>query len=113
MRSSICGGARAARDGDRSAARQELLRSSERVEGWYEDFARSLLERREPQRPLSHDRVADGRLVEAVRHDLRGEDGKASATAVRMIWTGDHLDAVRRLQKAIVGPASTAAAVHL
>jgi hypothetical protein len=28
------------------------------------------------------------------------------ATAVRMIWTGDHLDAVRRLQRFIVGPAT-------
>jgi hypothetical protein len=25
-----------------------------------------------------------------------------------MIWTGDHLDAVRRLQKVIVGPARSA-----
>jgi hypothetical protein len=43
-----------------------------------------------------------------VRHDLRGEDGNASATAVRMIWTGDHLDALRRLQRVIVDSAQTA-----
>jgi hypothetical protein len=96
--------------GDRTAVREQLLKSSERVESWYDDLADSLLNRREPSRPLPHDKVADGRLVEAVRHDLRGEDGNASATAVRMIWTGDHLDALRRLQRVIVGPARAVAA---
>ena len=94
--------------GDRSAARQELLRTSEHLKLWYDDLARSLEEGRAPREPLAHDRVADGRLLDAVRHDLQGEDGRASATAVRMIWTGDHLDAVRRLQKIIVGPARAA-----
>ncbi len=91
--------------GDRAAARQELLEMSELLKVWYDDLARSLVNGRELRKPLAHDKVADGRLVDAVRRDLRGEDGSASATAVRMIWTGDHLDAVRRLQKVIVGPA--------
>jgi uncharacterized membrane protein YccC len=99
-----------ATSGDRAAARQELLRASELVKGWYEDLADSLVGGTAPRTPLAHDRVADGRLLDAVRHDLSGEDGKASATAVRMIWTGDHLDAVRRLQKTIVGPAGAAGA---
>ncbi len=94
--------------GDRAAARGELLQSSARVKAWYEELAHNLLDGREPQAPLPHDRTADARLVEAVRHDLRGEDGRASATAVRMIWTGDHLDAARRLQQIIVGPAQAA-----
>ena len=63
--------------------------------------------------PLRHDRPADSRLVEAVRHDLRGDDGQASATAVRMIWTGDHLDAARRLQATLVGPARAAASAEI
>ena len=79
------------------------------MEGWYDELADSLVERREPSSPLPHDRVADSRLVDAVRHDLSGEDGSASATAVRMIWTGDHLDAARRLQRVIAGPAREAA----
>ena len=37
-------------------------------------------------------------------------DGKATATGVRMIWTGDHLDAVRRLQEMLVEPARAALA---
>jgi uncharacterized membrane protein YccC len=94
--------------GDRSAARGELLHSSELVKRWYEDLAASLLEGRLPREPMAHDRVADGRLLDAVRRDLQGDDGKASATAVRMIWTGDHLDAVRRLQRLIVEPAAVA-----
>jgi hypothetical protein len=91
--------------GDRAGARRELLESSELVKAWYDDLAASLIDGGEPREPLAHDRVADGRLVDAVRHDLGGADGRASATAVRMIWTGDHLDAARRLQRVIVGPA--------
>jgi hypothetical protein len=59
--------------------------------------------------PLAHDTAADGRLVVAVRRDLLGDDGRASATAVRMIWTDDHLDVVRRLQAAIISPARATA----
>ena len=91
--------------GDRTAAREELLRKSELVRGWYEDLAARLLDGRKPREPLAHDKAGDRRLLEAVRHDLRGEDGRSSETAVRMIWTGDHLDAARRLQRVIVGPA--------
>jgi hypothetical protein len=42
-----------------------------------------------------------GLRVEAVRRDLLNNDDKASATAIRVIWAGDHLDVVRRLQAAI------------
>jgi hypothetical protein len=55
--------------------------------------------------PLAPDTAADGRLVRAARRDLLGNDDRASATAVRMIWIGDHLDVVRRLQAAIISPA--------
>jgi uncharacterized membrane protein YccC len=92
--------------GDRFAARHEVTVSSELVKQWYEDFAVSLAKGGEPREPLPDDKVADERLVAALRRDLRGEDRKMRATAVRMIWTGDHLDAVRRLQRFIVGPAT-------
>ena len=75
--------------------------------------------RRQPHRatarlpePLEPDDAADQRLVDAVGHDLRGDDGQATATAVRMIWTGDHLDAARRLQGSLIEPARTAASVN-
>ena len=57
--------------------------------------------------PLAPDESADRRLVEAVRRDLQNEDGRGGAVAARIIWTGDHLDAARRLQTALVGPAQT------
>jgi hypothetical protein len=99
--------------GDRASARIELLRNVEQVRDWYDDLAQSL-DGAHPV-PASLDRASDAntRLVRAVQHDLRDEDGKATATAVRMIWTGDHLDAMRRLQPALVDPALAARASSL
>jgi uncharacterized membrane protein YccC len=94
--------------GDRASARQELLASSELIVGWYTDFAASLTGAKNVPEPLEHDDLADGRLIDAISNDLRREDGRASATAARMIWTGDHLDAARRLQAVLVGPARAA-----
>ncbi len=96
--------------GDRAAARRELLTGSDTVRGWYSRFAESLVGRGGVPEPLADDAVADGRLVDAVGHDLRDQDGHATGTAVRVIWTGDHLDAVRRLQGMLVGPAQEAVA---
>jgi hypothetical protein len=96
-------------DGDRAAARRELVVGTELMTGWYRNFAASLAGRAPVPEPLPRDEVADGRLVDAVSHDLRGADGRATGTAVRMIWTGDHLDAARRLQDSLVGPARAAA----
>jgi fusaric acid resistance family protein len=97
-----------AHGGDRAAARRELLSGSDQVRGWYARFAESLVGQGAVPEPLPDDAVADGRLVDAVGHDLRDRDGNASATAVRVIWTGDHPDAVRRLQGMLVGPAQEA-----
>ncbi|MDP9092852.1 MAG: FUSC family protein [Actinomycetota bacterium] len=96
--------------GNRAAARAELLAASAMVQRWYEELAASLTGHGKVPVPLSHDQTADSRLIGAVRHDLRAEDGKATATAVRVIWTGDHLDAVRRLQSGLVEPARVATA---
>jgi len=97
-----------ARDGDRAAARQELLATAEHLTAWYDRFAASLSGAADVPEPLPTDADADGRLVEAVASDLRDGDGRQTATGVRVIWTGDHLDAVRRLQEGLVGPARTA-----
>ena len=100
----------AAAGGDRAAARRELLSGSDMMRGWYARFAESLIGQGSVPEPLTADAVADGRLIDAVGHDLRDRDGHATATAVRVIWTGDHLDAVRRLQTMLVGPAQEAVA---
>jgi uncharacterized membrane protein YccC len=94
--------------GDRAAARRELLASTKLVVAWYDQFAASLTGGSEVPDPLLQDDLADGRLIDAVSRDLRRDDGQASATAARMIWTGDHLDAARRLQGTLVGPARAA-----
>jgi hypothetical protein len=92
-------------DGDRAAARTEILADSSTIVEWYEGFAHSLAGVGGVPEPLGHDEPAAARLLDAVSHDLRRADGRASATAARMIWTGDHLDAARRLQSVLVGPA--------
>jgi uncharacterized membrane protein YccC len=94
--------------GDRAAARRQLLATSEEMTRWYGALAASLAGHGDVPEPLAKDALADVRLVEAVNHDLRGRDGEATATAVRVIWTGDHLDAARRLQETLVPPARTA-----
>jgi hypothetical protein len=98
--------------GDRSAARRELLSAADQIAGWYDRFARSMARGEPVPDPLSPDRGADGRLVDTVAHDLQGTGGHATATGVRVIWTGDHLDAVRRLQQMLVEPARAAVAAH-
>jgi uncharacterized membrane protein YccC len=100
------------RSGDRSAARRELLSAATNMTGWYDRFASSLAGEEAVPDPLGANQVADGRLVEAVAHDLRDTDGHATATGVKVIWTGDHLDAVRRLQGMLVDPARAAVAEH-
>ena len=98
--------------GDVVAARHEILGTAERITGWYDSLATTMITGGELPQPLAHDKAADGRLVRAVRRDLLGDNGTASATAVRMIWTGDHLDVVRRLQAAIIAPARATAGQH-
>jgi uncharacterized membrane protein YccC len=95
---------------DRPNARRELLDASATMTSWYDRFAASLVGREHVPDPLASDEVADGRLIEAVGQDLRAAASDASAVGVRVIWTGDHLDAVRRLQTLLVGPARVAVA---
>lgn len=94
--------------GDREAARAEILRKSEGIQTWYDDLAECLTSGHHLRDPLDRDVLADEHLIEAVRQDFRGDDGKATETAVRMIWTADHLDAARRLQAVLVEPAREA-----
>jgi uncharacterized membrane protein YccC len=98
--------------GDRTAARAEVLTAAGQVNAWYQAMAGALIGSGEVPAELPPDAAADGRLVDAVRHDLTGEDGEGTATAVKMIWTADHVAVARRLQGRITGPVRTAAAVR-
>ena len=96
--------------GDRSAARNEVLAAGTQVLSWYEAMANALAGAGDVPPELPPDKAADGRLIDAVQRDLSGTDGQGTATAVRMIWTADHLDVARRLQARVAGPARQAAA---
>jgi uncharacterized membrane protein YccC len=92
-------------EGDRAAARRALDESADSLDTWYRSLADRLVAAEEPPAPAPADPSLDGRLADAVTQDLSDESGSATATAVRIIWTGDYLDAVRRLEANIVAPA--------
>jgi hypothetical protein len=91
--------------GDREAARAELTKLADSVVEWYDELAAALVGRGAVPDPLERGGAAVEGLLEAVGRDLRDGDGNATDTGVRIIWTGDHLDAARRLQETLVGPA--------
>lgn len=95
--------------GDRAAARLEIVDAGAMLVQWYESTARALAGGGGVPDQLGHDPAADVRLIDAVRRDLNDEDGRGTATAVKMIWTGDHIDAARRLQADVL-PAARAVA---
>jgi hypothetical protein len=96
----------AASDGDRGAARRELLAYSASVSEWYGRLATGLEHHGDVPEPQQRPQEATQRLVNAVARDLQGAaDGKGAATGVRVVWTGDHLDAVRRLEQTLVNSA--------
>lgn len=95
--------------GDRTAARLEVLAASDELARWYEATADALTGSGIVPPLKSRDPAADARLLTAVHRDLSGDDHQGTATAVKMIWTADHLDAARRLQPTLVGPVTTAA----
>ena len=90
---------------ERAAATVELLQFSAAVADWYGDFGRGLDGGGALPEPLPDGQLSEERLVDAVRHDLTDGDGRTTAVAVRIIWTGDHVDTARRLQRSLVGPA--------
>jgi uncharacterized membrane protein YccC len=90
---------------DRAAARLVLLGAAGRVAGWYRDLATVLSAHTAVPEPLPRDPGDEEALVDAVRRDLSDGNGQATGTAVRIIWTADHLDAARRLQPGLAAAA--------
>ena len=95
--------------GDRAAVRGILLEQADGLSRWFSALGKQLVDRAALPSPMARDAGRDRRLLAAVDADLRGQDGRANATAVRIIWTGDHLDAVRRLQPSVAAPLPPAA----
>jgi len=95
---------------DRSEARLILLDTVVRLSDWYRDLAAGLGRHTAVPAPLARDPEEEARLVDSLRRDLRDDDGRATATAVRIIWTADHLNVARRLQYVLTAAAKPSAA---
>jgi uncharacterized membrane protein YccC len=93
-----------ASDGDRSRAGHELDASARLLADWYRSLGTDLVERQDLPTPAPGDTTVDGRLVVALRQDLQDDAGNATPTAIRIFWTAEYLDAIRRLQARIVEP---------
>lgn len=96
-----------AADADRAGAHRALDASVARLDDWYTRLAARLVARETPPPPEPVDSSARARLAEAVERDLGDDRESVTATAVRIVWTGDYLDVVRRLEAVIVGPVDT------
>ncbi|HEY9333900.1 MAG TPA: FUSC family protein [Kribbella sp.] len=90
---------------DRAAAQSALLASADRLLQWYATLARSVDGQGPVPDPLEHDHETKARLIDAVRRDLYDRDGQATPTAIRILWTHSHLEAIRRLQPALASAA--------
>jgi len=90
-------------------ARDELLNDVALLKTWYERLGASLVGEGSIPDPMSESLASNERLIDAVRDDLAGADGRFAADAVRLIWTKDYLDAARGFQQTLVGPARSAA----
>jgi uncharacterized membrane protein YccC len=91
---------------DRAGARTELAAATERVTGWYASVAQALSGAGDVPAVQPVSTCLDGKLLDAVRRDLVD----APDLAVRIIWTGGHLDAIRRLERRLNEPARSAVA---
>jgi uncharacterized membrane protein YccC len=90
---------------DRAAAHGELVILAERVREWYETLADALEQNGTAPAPLTVDHTTKAHLVEAVRRDLHDDNGRATPTAIRILWTSDHLEVLRRLQPTLAAAA--------
>ncbi|MBS2533681.1 FUSC family protein [Catenulispora sp. NF23] len=93
---------------DQSAAHSAILEAADSVTGWYQGLADSLGGSTPIPAPVPLLPESAARLVDSVRTDLVDRDGQATAAAVRVIWTGDHVDVARRLQPGIAAAAKEA-----
>ncbi|GGV09422.1 fusaric acid resistance protein [Streptomyces filipinensis] len=90
---------------DRTEAQRAIVGAAHHVTAWYDGLAESLAENTPVPDSVRLRPEALARLVESVRTDLVDGDGQATAMAVRIIWTGDHVDVARRLQPSLAAAA--------
>ena len=92
---------------DLGNADREVVASAQQIERWYDSLAESLsLDGHMPPDPISGKQIGEDRWAAALAADtVPGTE----MSAVRVIWTADHLDAARRLQPKLAEAARTAA----
>ncbi|MFF8732624.1 FUSC family protein [Streptomyces sp. NPDC015171] len=90
-------------------AHRAILGSATRVTEWYRGLAAGLGRNTPVPDTLRRRPEIAARMVESVRTDLVDGRGRATATAVRIIWTADHVDAARRLQPGLAAAAKESA----
>lgn len=93
---------------DVTDARAALEQLTARLSAWYTELGRDLLSRSPSPEPLAPDPALEQQLARAATSDA--DDASLRPTpVVRLIWTADYLDVVRRLQAVILGPEREAA----
>ncbi|WP_330455714.1 FUSC family protein [Streptomyces sp. NBC_00820] len=85
---------------ERAEDRHTLLAATTRVTGWFTALAATLEDHTALPDPVESDPALATRLADAIFRAMHGDQARA-ATAVRLIWTRDHLDAARRLQPSL------------
>ncbi|MEU9478017.1 FUSC family protein [Streptomyces sp. NPDC048191] len=96
-------------DADLTDAHRAIVGAASCVMDWYCGFAASLGHKAPIPDPVPLLPTSASQLVESVRTDLVDGRGQATATAVRIIWTGDHVDVARRLQPSLAAAAQGSA----
>lgn len=86
--------------GDLDGARQVLEALASQLERWFGELGDDLVRRAVTPRPLEPDTALEQSLAEAIARDA-GDASVGSATVIRIIWTADYLDVVRRLQSLV------------
>ncbi|MCX5414249.1 FUSC family protein [Streptomyces sp. NBC_00059] len=94
---------------DHRAARAEILRGGLLVCSWYREAARALSGYGEVPPMTPRDKSANEQMGEVGRRELVEDQVWSTSTAIRLIWTADHIAVARQLQGSVAGPARRAA----
>jgi len=90
---------------EQTGAGLQIQSLTTRVADWYRGLAAGLDRHTPVPGPIRLNPAGAARLVQSVRDDLSDDRGRATSAAVRVIWTGDHVDVARRLQPGLAAAA--------
>jgi hypothetical protein len=84
---------------------RDLSAQARDLERWFGELGTALTEGGGVPDPTTRDGRFDDLLEATIAPDLRSGEPDRTAVAVRVLWTGDHLDGVRRLQEVLASAA--------